>query len=251
MFEVTYHQEWKLFELIPFALVGGLGGLIGTFIHKMNVRVCRFRKTSHLKKWPVGEVMGCAFVTSVVDYTIVYLRGSSMVLLSALFSECKNSNLDTFEELCNHENGREILFFLLLSAAIKTLLTIITFGNPCPGGVFVPALVIGGLMGRAVGFSLQLLENEMGDVGLFSPCRSTTSCITPGVTHHPTPFTLIPNACTLNPHPYTLSPKPLHVLEHYTTAMNRAEFGEHAARGPSGSQTPNPKPQTLRAACMQ
>ena len=251
MFEVTYHQEWKLFELIPFALVGGLGGLIGTFIHKMNVRVCRFRKTSHLKKWPVGEVMGCAFVTSVVDYTIVYLRGSSMVLLSALFSECKNSNLDTFEELCNHENGREILFFLLLSAAIKTLLTVITFGNPCPGGVFVPALVIGGLMGRAVGFSLQLLENEMGDVGLFSPCRSTTSCITPGVTHHPTPFTLIPNACTLNPHPDTLSPKPLHVPEHYTTAMNRAEFGEHAPRGPSGSQTPNPKPQILRAACMQ
>ena len=27
----------------------------------------------------------------------------------------------------------------------------------------------------------QLLENEMGDVGFFSPCRSATSCITPGV----------------------------------------------------------------------
>jgi hypothetical protein len=28
---------------------------------------------------------------------------------------------------------------------------------------------------------VQLLENEMGDVGFFSPCRSATSCITPGV----------------------------------------------------------------------
>ena len=28
---------------------------------------------------------------------------------------------------------------------------------------------------------VQLLENEMGDVGFFSPCRSSTSCITPGV----------------------------------------------------------------------
>ena len=38
---------------------------------------------------------------------------------AALFSECKNSNQDTFEELCNHENGREILLFLLLSAVIS------------------------------------------------------------------------------------------------------------------------------------
>ena len=77
---------------------------------------------------------------------------------AALFSECKNSNQDTFEELCNHENGKEILLFLLLSAVIKILLTIITFGNPVPGGVFVPALVIGGLVGRAVGFALQVLN---------------------------------------------------------------------------------------------
>uniref|UniRef100_A0A7S4HA48 Chloride channel protein n=1 Tax=Guillardia theta TaxID=55529 RepID=A0A7S4HA48_GUITH len=181
LFEITYHHKWRLFELIPFAFIGVIGGLVGVFISKMNVRVSRFRKTSQLKKWPVTEVCVTALITSLVDYIIVYLRGSSMLLLYALFAECKNSNQDTFEELCNHENGREILFFLILSAIIKTLLTIITFGNPCPGGVFVPALVIGGLIGRAVGFSLQLLENEIGDVGIFSPCRSSTSCITPGV----------------------------------------------------------------------
>ena len=28
----------KLFELAPFAFVGAVGGLIGAFIHKMNVR---------------------------------------------------------------------------------------------------------------------------------------------------------------------------------------------------------------------
>jgi chloride channel 3/4/5 len=156
MFEVTYHHQWKLFELAPFAFVGAVGGLIGAFIHKMCVRMSRFRKTSQLKKWPVSEVMACAFITSVIDYTVVYLRGSSMLLLSALFSECKNSNQATFEELCNHENGKQILFFLLLSAVIKVLLTIITFGNPVPGGVIVPSLVIGGLVGRAVGFALQV-----------------------------------------------------------------------------------------------
>ena len=47
-------------------------------------RVARFRKTSQLKKWPVSEVMACAFLTSVIDYTVVYLRGSSNLLLSGV-----------------------------------------------------------------------------------------------------------------------------------------------------------------------
>lgn len=181
MFEVTYHHKWQLFELIPFALIGAIGGLVGAFISKMNVRVSKLRKTTWLKKWPVTEVVTTCFITSMIDYLFVYLRGSDMLLLFALFSECKNSTQDTYEELCNHQNGRQILLLLLVSAAIKVALTIISFGQPCPGGVFVPSLCVGALLGRAVGFALQLLENEVGDVGLFAPCRSSSSCITPGI----------------------------------------------------------------------
>ena len=79
------------------------------------------------------------------------------------------------------DNGRQILVFLLVSAAIKVCLTIVTFGQPAPGGVFVPALCIGALIGRAVGFSMQLLEEELGDRGIFSSCLSTEHCITPGI----------------------------------------------------------------------
>jgi chloride channel 3/4/5 len=128
----------------------------------------------------VTEVMFTSGLTALVSYTIVYLRGSSMVLLSALFSECKHSSQDIFQELCNAENGRDILSFLLISAGFMMLMTIITFGNPAPGGVFVPTLVTGALMGRAVGFAMQLLENEMGDVGIFETCVSAEHCITPG-----------------------------------------------------------------------
>ena len=39
--QVTYHHQWKLFELAPFAFVGAIGGLIGAFIHKMNLKVAR------------------------------------------------------------------------------------------------------------------------------------------------------------------------------------------------------------------
>ena len=143
----------------------------------------------------VTEVMFTSGLTALVSYTIVYLRGSSMVLLSALFSECKHSSQDIFQELCNAENGRDILSFLLISAGFMMLMTIITFGNPAPGGVFVPTLVTGALMGRAVGFAMQLLENEMGDVGIFETCVSAEHCITPGwlasrLIHHPIPLPL-------------------------------------------------------------
>ena len=80
MFEVTYHHQWKLFELIPFMLIGAIGGLVGALINKYNVKFSKFRKTSQLKKWPVTEVMVTSLCTSLVTYTVVYLRGRSVCL---------------------------------------------------------------------------------------------------------------------------------------------------------------------------
>jgi len=181
LFEITYHHKWKLFEMGPFLLIGAMGGLVGAILNKGILRIAKLRKTTFLKRFPVTEVVVCSCCTSLICYTIVYLRGSYMRLLSALFSECKNSSQDIFQELCNSENGRDILTFLILSAVILSLLTMVTFGNQAPGGIFVPALCIGALLGRAVGFSMQLLENEIGDVGIFEPCVSAEHCITPGI----------------------------------------------------------------------
>ena len=30
MFEVTFHHQWKWFEILPFVVIGTFGGLIGT-----------------------------------------------------------------------------------------------------------------------------------------------------------------------------------------------------------------------------
>jgi len=53
MFYVTYTRPWLLFELIPFAFLGVLGGLYGAaFIHA-NLAWCKFRKTSAVRKVPI------------------------------------------------------------------------------------------------------------------------------------------------------------------------------------------------------
>ena len=44
---------------------------------------------------------------------LTYADVCGRVQLAALFSECKNSNPDTFEELCNHENVRKYSIYFL------------------------------------------------------------------------------------------------------------------------------------------
>jgi hypothetical protein len=44
---------------------------------------------------------------------LTYADVRGRVQLAALFSECKNSNPDTFEELCNHENVSNHSIYLL------------------------------------------------------------------------------------------------------------------------------------------
>ena len=46
MFYVTYNKPWFLFELVPFSLIGVLGGLYGAAFIKANLRWCKFRSSS-------------------------------------------------------------------------------------------------------------------------------------------------------------------------------------------------------------
>jgi chloride channel 3/4/5 len=75
IFEVTFHHQWQLLELVPFALLGVLGGLIGGLFIKVNTKLCARRKKSKLKQWPISEVALVCIVTSVIDYPVVYLQG--------------------------------------------------------------------------------------------------------------------------------------------------------------------------------
>jgi chloride channel 3/4/5 len=63
-------------------------------------------------------------------------------------------------------------------------LTIVTFGIKVPAGIYVPSMVVGGLMGRIVGHIAQYFVLEFPDSFLFGDCPSTRgaeSCVNPGV----------------------------------------------------------------------
>lgn len=178
MFEVHFHHQWHLVELLPFGLLGALGGAIGALFVRINTKICRRRKQSGVKRWPVTEAALVCMATSILDYPVVYLQGSNISLLHALFADCHESREQT---LCSIQHADQIVISLILCASIKFVLTLFTFGLKIPGGLFVPSLTIGALYGRALGFTVQALHHSYGDNYFFQVCTDTSRCINPAI----------------------------------------------------------------------
>lgn len=168
MFYVEYDNPWKLFELIPFIILGALGGLIGAFFIKANLWYCKLRKTTKLGKYPIAEVLLVTLVTALLAYPNPYSRESSSVLIKRLFSQC---GPDDISELCDYETDNSTLnvndphwpganagagvkmavWQLILAMIFKAIITIFTFGIKVPAGLFIPSMAIGACMGRVLG----------------------------------------------------------------------------------------------------
>lgn len=180
MFEVSFHHQWHLFEVIPFALVGALGGLIGALFIHVNPRICQGRKNSSLGGWPITWVIGTCFLTSVLHYPVELLRGSKIALLQMLFADCRGPAPPPL--LCPLASAPGEMMVVLVSAAMLELsLTLLTFGLKIPGGLFIPSLTVGALLGRAVGTSVQAVQAWAGDGGLFEDCARTSVCVNPAI----------------------------------------------------------------------
>lgn len=185
MFEVRYNVEWQYFELVSFILVGILGGAAGAlFIKASKQWAITFRKIPAIKRFPLLEVVLVALTTALIGYWNVLTRLPVAKLLLNLAAPCDDDSRDELN-LCptNIEEIPGILWTLLVAFIIKGFLTTITFGIKVPAGIYVPSMVVGGLMGRMVGHCVQWLVLKFPQSGLFSTCAllGPGTCIQPGV----------------------------------------------------------------------
>jgi chloride channel 3/4/5 len=181
LFEVRYLHGFETFELLPFLLISILGGVVGAFFIKMNLKMCRVRKTTWLRKWPVAEACAVAAATAIVHFLNPYLRGGASKIIANLVNEC--NPMETHSPLCSLDptQAGETVGLLLLAALARTFLTIFTFGLRVPAGLFIPSLAIGAALGRAVGIGMQQLVRYYPEATVFSECSQATECVTPGV----------------------------------------------------------------------
>jgi len=183
IFEVRYTTDWRIFEMVVFMLLGVMGGALGAlFIKASRVWARTFRRIPTVKRWPVFEVVLVALITGLVSFWNRYTKLAVTQLLFEVASPCKDSD----SGLCP-QNGAEILGvigYLCIAFFIKAFLTIITFGIKVPAGIYVPSMVVGGLMGRIVGHLVQYIVVMHPDNAIFGSCPKDAGlegCITPGV----------------------------------------------------------------------
>ncbi|EFX00498.1 voltage-gated chloride channel protein [Grosmannia clavigera kw1407] len=187
IFQVDYDMDWEYFELVSFVAVGILGGVTGAvFIKASRLWAKLFRGIPLIKTHPLLEVVLVALVTGIVSYWNVLTKLSVTKLLYNLAAPCDvtDNNLDDLS-ICPSEKDDipPILMKLFGAFLIKGILTIITFGIKVPAGIYVPSMVVGGLMGRLVGHVVQWVVLQTPTWAVWSSCAAAggTGCIQPGV----------------------------------------------------------------------
>ncbi|XP_033312288.1 H(+)/Cl(-) exchange transporter 5 isoform X1 [Bombus bifarius] len=196
LFYVEYNKPWIFFELIPFVMLGIIGGVIATLFIKANLFWCRYRKTSKLGQYPVTEVLIVTVATAVIGYPNPYTRMSTSQLIYLLFRQCGVSNADI---LCDYNRNftavksaievaaagpgvYKAIWLLVLALILKLVMTIFTFGMKVPCGLFIPSLCLGAIMGRIVGIGMEQLAYNYPHIWIFSEaCSTGVDCITPGL----------------------------------------------------------------------
>ncbi|KAK4115178.1 hypothetical protein N656DRAFT_766443 [Canariomyces notabilis] len=187
MFQVRYLVDWEYFEIVSFILVGVFGGAAGAlFIKASRYWAKTFRRIPAIKAYPLLEVVLVAFVTGLLGYWNVFTKLPVAKLLYNLAAPCddRDNNLENLG-LCPEkiDDIPPILLNLFAAFLIKGLLTIITFGIKVPAGIYVPSMVVGGLMGRLIGHVAQWIVMATPDWGVWGTCGKmpNATCIQPGV----------------------------------------------------------------------
>jgi chloride channel 3/4/5 len=146
LFQVTYNSTWIYAELPVFILLGVLGGVIGAMLVKLNAHWMRlFQQINLVQSWPQAEVGVVAVISGIVTFWNEHLGLSSVQLIFELISPSVMSTQAADGQSPN------VIFHLAVAFLLKAFLTIITLGLKVPAGVYIPSMVLGGLMGRIVG----------------------------------------------------------------------------------------------------
>ncbi|KAK3634054.1 chloride channel [Elasticomyces elasticus] len=182
LYQVTYHSGWHAFELVPFAIIGIIGGLYGAMFIKLNILINRWRASpsNPFHKHPVLEVVAIALLTALISFPVTFLRAQSSELVEYLFAECRDIN-DDYLGLCKAGRANTgVIFILLISALIGFLLATITFGLQIPAGILLPSMAVGALYGRVVGLIVEVWQREHPAWFVFASCEPDLPCVTPG-----------------------------------------------------------------------
>ena len=176
-------DDYKVYELIPMALLGVTGGLLGALFNYISKIVCVWRRNVLSKRGNIVRVVEAiiiATLTSIVSFCVPLMVSCRKCPENA-DAECPRDNDVHFGNFipfnCHREgyyNDLATIFFNTNDDSIRNLLSsgtkhefstaslfiylplmfilaVITYGISVPSGLFVPCILIGACYGRLVG----------------------------------------------------------------------------------------------------
>lgn len=185
LFQVHYITDWYSIEMIAFIALGIMGGVLGAlFIKATRIWAKTFRRIGIIKKYPVAETALIALVTGLVTWWNKYTRLPVTELLLELSSPCDAYTSSGISMCPSKEQIPTVIWYLTIAFVVKAVLTTISFGIKVPAGIYVPSMVVGGLLGRIVGHVVQYFALTYTHTGLFGSCGANgvpEDCVVPGV----------------------------------------------------------------------
>ncbi|KAF5568982.1 chloride channel 3 [Fusarium phyllophilum] len=180
LYQVHYSIGWHGFELLPYAILGIMGGIHGGLFIRLNMAIARWKKSNRWLPGPIVQVLIVAFFTALINYPNFYMKVQTTELVSNLFSECSQV-LDDPIGLCRTgaASARTIVL-LVFASVLGFFLAAVTFGLQIPAGIILPSMAIGALTGRAVGIIMEIWVTNHPGFFLFGSCEPDIPCVTPG-----------------------------------------------------------------------
>lgn len=180
LYQVKYTTGWHAFELIPFAILGIIGGVYGGLFIKANMAVARWKKSATWLPGPIVQVVAVALLTALINYPNHFMRAQFSELVSNLFSECSQLFDDQFGLCKKGADSAGTIVLLVFAAILGFFLAAITFGLQIPAGIILPSMAIGALWGRAVGIIIEIWQHDHPGFIAFQSCEPDLPCVTPG-----------------------------------------------------------------------
>jgi chloride channel 3/4/5 len=180
LYEVKYTRGWHRFEMIPFILLGILGGLYGAFLIRLNMKVAKWRRSRTWSR-PILEVTVIALLSALINFPNIFMRAQNSELVHSLFAECGTGSDDLFGLCKTGAASAGTITLLLMAALLGFFLASFTFGLDIPAGIILPSVAIGALYGRAFGTMFKMWQNAYPNFFFFNSCEPDVPCVTPGI----------------------------------------------------------------------
>lgn len=170
VFSFTISEPFVLNNLPFYILLGVFSGLVALYFTRMNMWV--EHTMGRIKNTLVKTLTG-GLLLSVLIFLMPHLFGEGYTTLKTLLTGRSQELFDgtLFEQLINNNASFILLFFLLLML-FKVIAMAVTTGGGGIGGIFAPALFVGGMSGATLGRAINMVapgnvsENNFALVGM-------------------------------------------------------------------------------------